>query len=55
MWYWTIDFTAILLTVSSLTGMITLISLRARRGSGFAVAGVGVLMVLAVYVLFVPS
>ena len=53
-WYWTIDFTAILLTISSLTGMITLVSLRARRRSGFAVAGFGVAMVLIVYFWFVP-
>jgi hypothetical protein len=30
-WYWVIDFTALLLTISSLTGMVTLLSLRARR------------------------
>jgi hypothetical protein len=53
-WYWTIDFTAILLTLSSLTGMVTLISLRARRRSGFALAGVGVAVVLAVYIWLVP-
>jgi hypothetical protein len=53
-WYWTIDFTAILLTASSLTGMITLVSLRARRRSGFAVAGLGVAMVLIIYLWFIP-
>ena len=53
-WYWTIDFAAILLTISSLTGMITLVSLRARRRSGFLVAGLGVIMVLAIYAWFVP-
>ena len=53
-WYWTIDFAAILLTISSLTGMVTLVSLRARRRSGFVVAGLGVAMVLAVYLWFVP-
>src|SRR5678815_4653739 len=36
-WYWLIDITAVLLTVSSLTGMITLLSLRARRRSGFII------------------
>src|SRR4030095_8999522 len=41
-WYWVIDITAILLTISSLTGMITLFSLRARRRSGFLVGGVGI-------------
>ena len=53
-WSWAIDFTAILLTASSLTGMITLISLRARRRSGFVMAALGVLMVLGVYAWFVP-
>jgi hypothetical protein len=53
-WYWTIDFTAILLTLSSLTGMVTLISLRAPRRSGFSVAGFGIAIVLIVYIWFVP-
>ena len=54
-WYWTIDVAAILLTISSLTGMITLVSLRARRRSGFLIAGLSVATVLAIYVWFVPS
>lgn len=53
-WYWIIDISAILLTISSLTGMVTLLSLRARRRSGFIVASLGVLMVLAIYVIWVP-
>src|SRR5215475_9704377 len=30
-WYWTIDVAAVLLVISSLTGMVTLVALRARR------------------------
>jgi hypothetical protein len=54
-WYWVIDFTAVLLTISSLTGMITLLSLRARRRSGFLIGGAGVAMVVLIYLAFVPA
>ena len=54
-WYWVIDITAILLTISSLTGMITLLSLRARRRSGFIVGGLGIAMVVVIYLVFVPA
>jgi hypothetical protein len=53
-WSWTIDVAAILLVVSSLTGMITLVALRARRRTGFAVCLLGVLSVLLIYVVWVP-
>jgi hypothetical protein len=53
-WYWIIDFAAILLTVSSLTGMVTLLSLRTRRKSGFIVGAIGVITVVAIYLLCVP-
>jgi len=53
-WYWIIDFAAVLLTISSLTGMITLLSLRARRRSGFVVGLLGVVMVVTIYVVWVP-
>jgi hypothetical protein len=54
-WFWIIDITAILLTVSSLTGMITLLSLKHRRRSGFLVGGLGVAMVVAIYVFLIPQ
>ena len=53
-WYWTIDVAAILLVVSSITGMVTLVALRARRRSGFTVFALGILTVLAIYVIWVP-
>jgi len=53
-WYWTIDFSAILLTISSLTGMVTLLSLRTRRKSGFIVGTIGVITVVAIYFICVP-
>ena len=53
-WYWTIDVAGMLLVISSITGMVTLVALRARRRSGFAVCVLGVLTVLAVYMLWVP-
>jgi uncharacterized protein len=54
-WFWIIDITAILLTVSSLTGMITLLSLKHRRRSGFIVGGLGVAMVVAIYAFLIPQ
>jgi uncharacterized protein len=53
-WYWTIDVAALLIVVSSLTGIITLLALRARRRIGFVLGGLGVLTVLAIYVIWVP-
>jgi hypothetical protein len=54
-WYWTIDIAALLLVVSSLTGMVTLLALRARRRSGFLVGALGILMVIMLYVIWVPK
>jgi len=53
-WYWTIDVAAVLLIVSSLTGMITLIALRHRRRTGFIVCALGFLTVVLIYVVWVP-
>jgi hypothetical protein len=53
-WYWTIDVAAILLSVSAMTGMITLIALRARRRSGFIFGGLGVATVVIIYIVWVP-
>jgi hypothetical protein len=54
-WYWIIDLTAILLTLSALTGMVTLLSFRARRRSGFIVAALGVVSIVALYLIWVPQ
>src|SRR5262249_45205963 len=54
-WFWTIDVAALLLVVSSLTGMVTLVALRARRRTGFAVCALGVLTVIAIYVIWIPK
>jgi hypothetical protein len=54
-WYWTVDVAAMLLVISSLTGMVTLVALRARRRTGFIVCALGVLTVLAIYVIWVPK
>jgi hypothetical protein len=53
-WSWVIDLTAVLLTLSAVTGMITLVSFRARRRSGFVVALLGVVSIVALYVMWVP-
>jgi uncharacterized protein len=53
-WYWTIDVAAMLIVISSFTGIVTLLALRARRRTGFTVGALGVLTVLAIYVIWVP-
>jgi len=54
-WYWTIDIAAVLLVISSLTGMVTLLALRARRRTGFTVCALGILTVIVIYVVWVPK
>ena len=54
-WYWTIDVAAVFLVISSLTGMVTLLALRARRRIGFAIGLLGVLTVIAIYIISVPK
>src|SRR5262245_44875340 len=53
-WYWVIDIAAAMLIVSSLTGMITLLALRARRRMGFIVGVLGVLVIVWIYATWVP-
>ena len=54
-WYWTIDVAAVLIVVSSVTGILTLLALRARRRTGFTVGMLGVLTVVAIYLIWVPK
>jgi hypothetical protein len=54
-WYWTIDLAAVILTISALTGMVTLLSLRARRRTGFLVGGLGIATIVLIYRMFVPQ
>jgi hypothetical protein len=54
-WYWTIDVAALLIVVSSLTGIVTLLSLRHRRKMGFTIGALGVLTILVIYALWVPK
>src|SRR5215813_1488116 len=54
-WYWTIDIGAVLLVISSLTGMVTLVALRARRRTGFTVCALGILTVVALYLIWIPK
>jgi hypothetical protein len=54
-WYWTIDVAALLIVTSSFTGIVTLLALRARRRTGFTVGALGILTVLAIYMIWVPK
>ena len=53
-WYWTIDVAALLIVVSSLTGIVTLLALRHRRRLGFPLGALGVVTVFLIYMLWVP-
>jgi uncharacterized protein len=53
-WSWTIDGAALLIIFSSMTGLVTLLALRARRRLGFTIGALGILTVLVIYVLWVP-
>ncbi len=53
-WSGTIDVAALMLVISSLTGMVTLLALRARRRAGFILCALGVLTVLVIYSIWVP-
>jgi hypothetical protein len=53
-WSSMIDLTAVLLVLSAVTGMATLLSLRARRRGGFIVAALGVVSIVALYLIWVP-
>jgi hypothetical protein len=54
LWFWIIDLTALLLTISALTGTVTLLYFRARRRSGFMVAALGVISIVMIYLIWVP-
>lgn len=54
-WYWIIDLTAVLLTVSAVSGMMTLAGLRHRRTMGFLMGGLGLATLAVIYVAFVPQ
>ena len=54
-WYWTIDVAAVLIVVSSLTGILTLLALRHRRRVGFTLGALGVLTVFLIYAIWVPK
>jgi len=53
-WSGIIDFSAILMTLVSLTGLTLIFFLTKRRLSGLLVFGVGVLLFYLVYAVFVP-
>jgi hypothetical protein len=54
-WSWIIDGTAVLLALSALTGMVTLVGFRSRRRSGFVVAALGIVSIVALYLIWVPK
>jgi uncharacterized protein len=54
-WYWTIDVAALLIVVSSLTGIVTLLALRHRRRVGFTLGALGVVTVFLIYQFWVPK
>lgn len=55
LWFWIIDITAVLLTISSLTGIVTLASLPARRRGGFVFGALGLFLAILLYLVWVPK
>jgi hypothetical protein len=55
LWRWIIDITAVLLTISSLTGIVTLLTLPRRRKIGFVVGLLGAIAITVLYLVWVPK
>ena len=53
-WAWTIDVSAVILLLASLSGIYLLLGLRRRRRAGLISFAVGVVAMLLVYLLWVP-
>lgn len=53
-WRWVVDFTAILIGFSAITGLVTLVSLPKRRTMGLLTTLAGALTVLVIYFWLVP-
>jgi hypothetical protein len=54
LWRWIIDITAVLLTISSLTGIVTLLTLPRRRKIGLVVGLLGAVVITVLYLVWVP-
>lgn len=54
-WFWIVDITAVLLAISSISGLVTLATLPSRRGSGFLVGAIGLIAALVLYIVWVPK
>lgn len=53
-WRWLVDFTAVLVGFSALSGLMTLVTLPKRRKVGLLTTAVGTVAVLVVYLMWVP-
>jgi uncharacterized protein len=53
-WSWLIDASAILMTVVSLTGLVLIFYVKRHRKTGLVSALVGAVVVIVVYIVFVP-
>lgn len=51
-WSWIIDFSAIFMTVISITGLILLLFLKKRRNNGLIIAVIGIIAVGIIYWLW---
>jgi uncharacterized protein len=54
-WSWIIDASAILMTVVSLTGLLLIFYVKRHRNAGLVSALVGSVVVMVVYIIFVPK
>ncbi len=53
-WSWVIDLAAILMLIVSVTGFYLLLKLRNRKTSGIVTCAAGTLLLIIVYLLWVP-
>ncbi|MFH1924008.1 MAG: PepSY-associated TM helix domain-containing protein [Planctomycetota bacterium] len=53
-WSWVIDVSAVVMTISALTGLALLVCFRRRRATGLLAAAIGTVAVILVYVFYVP-
>jgi hypothetical protein len=53
-WAWIIDISAVLMTLVSITGLVLIFFLQKRRLSGLLAVGIGALLCMAVYWIWVP-
>jgi len=53
-WSWIVDISAVIMTISSITGLVLLLSVKRRRRAGLVAAALGSALTILIYILYVP-